>query len=230
MATAALGPARIVVQASRCKENIVSTRLGIELALDPAFTARAYRTRNIVCGQYGSWAAEMHMLRLSLVGYFQCAATVMDQLVNGAGRLAGDSLKRNPQFSIDCQGVAHGPSADANDIYLDFHQTDHNHPLTVLQREALTLINGLPGAVSPLTSGTSEPRVNLMEHADLPPTVMADALEIARGVAIDVGVPKVARAWRLVVLRYHSQAAGDDWSHGGWAPDLRWEYLSSYVI
>ena len=45
----------------------MSTRFGIELALDPAFTARAYRTRNIVCGLYGSWAAEMHMLRMSVV-------------------------------------------------------------------------------------------------------------------------------------------------------------------
>jgi len=49
-------------------------------------------------------------------------------------------------------------------------------------------------------------------------------------VAIDVGVPSVARAWRLVLLRYHSEAAGDDWSHGRWASDIRWEYLSSYVL
>ena len=48
----------------------MSTRFGVELVLEPAFTARAYRTRNIVCGQYASWAAEMHMLRMSVVSYF----------------------------------------------------------------------------------------------------------------------------------------------------------------
>ena len=69
-----------------------------------------------------------------------------------------------------------------------------------------------------------------MEYADLPLTVMADACEFAKGVAIDVGVPSVARAWRLALLRYHSEAAGDDWSHGRWASDIRWEYLSSYVL
>jgi hypothetical protein len=43
-------------------------------------------------------------------------------------------------------------------------------------------------------------------------------------------VPVVARAWRLVLLRYLSDAAGDDWSHGSWSSDVRWEYLSSYVL
>jgi len=66
----------------------VSTRFGIELALDPAFTARAYRTRNIVCGQYGSWAAEMHMLRMSVVSYFQYPDINIDLLAHGVGRLA----------------------------------------------------------------------------------------------------------------------------------------------
>jgi hypothetical protein len=59
---------------------------------------------------------------------------------------------------------------------------------------------------------------------------MADAADFAKGVAIDVGVPVVARAWRLVLLRYLSDAAGDDWSHGSWSSDVRWEYLSSYVL
>jgi hypothetical protein len=69
-----------------------------------------------------------------------------------------------------------------------------------------------------------------MEYANLPPIVMADATEFAKGVAKDVGVPVVARAWRLVLLRYHSEAAGDDWSHGSWANDVSWEYLSSYTL
>ena len=69
-----------------------------------------------------------------------------------------------------------------------------------------------------------------VRYADLPAPVMADAAEFAKGVAIVVGVPSVARAWRLVLLRYHSEAAGDDWSDGSWASDIRWEHLSSYVL
>lgn len=219
-----------------CRGKAVSTRLGIELALDPAFTARAYRTRNVVCGQYGSWAAEMHMLRMSVVSYFHSAGTAVDLLVQGAARLAEESQKRSPQFSIECQGVANGRNGDGGEngepdsVYLDFQQTDPDHPLIVLQREAINLIDGLPGAVPPPDSRRFHPRINLMEHADLPPSVMGDASDFAKGVAIDVGVPAVARAWRLVLLRYHSEAAGDGWSRGGWATDLRWEYLSSHVL
>ena len=216
----------------------MSKRLGIDLVMEPTFTARAYRARQIVCGQYGSWAAEMHMVRMSVVSYFQCSDTVLDLLAHGIGRLAEQSRKRSPRFSINCRGVANGrngngsggANGETNCIYLEFQQTDPNHPLTLLQREAMTLVHELPGAVPPPESDDFHPKINLMEFANLPPTVMADASEFAKGVAIDVGVPAVARAWRLVLLRYHSEAVGDDWSRGGWAPDLRWEYLYSYVL
>ncbi len=215
----------------------MSTRLGIELAVEPAFTARAYRTRNIVCGQYGSWAAEMHMLRMSVVSYFQCSDSNADLLAHGVARLAEDSRKRSPRFAINCLGVANGRNGNGegengenNNIYLDFRQTDANHPLIRLHREATLLVGELPGANLPTESKAYHPKINLMEYANLPPTVMADAADFAKGVAIDVGVPVVARAWRLVLLRYHSEAAGDDWSHGSWANDVSWEHLSSYVL
>ena len=216
----------------------MSTRLGIELVVEPAFTARAYRARNIICGQYASWAAEMHMLRMSVVSYFQCSDSVVDLLAHGAARLAEESRKRSPRFSINCRGVAQGRNengeggdgGERNNLYLDFLQTDPNHPLTVLRREAMTLLEGLPGAVSPPEDGVYHPKINLLEHANLPSAVMADAFDFAKGVAVDVGVPTVAPAWRLVLLRYHSEAAGDDWGHGAWASDVRWEYVSSYVL
>ena len=215
----------------------MSTRLGIELAVEPEFTARAYRTRNIVCGQYASWAAEMHMLRMSVISYFECSDSVVDLLAHGVGRLAEDSRKRSPRFSIDCLGVANGRNGNGsgengenNSVYLDFKQNDAKHPLAVLQREAVGMIEELLGASLPPGDSPFHPKINLMEYANLPPTVMADAADFAKGVAIDVGVPVVARAWRLVLLRYHSDAAGHDWSHGNWSSDVRWEYLSSYVL
>ena len=214
----------------------MSTRLGIELLMEPAFTARAYRARQIICGQYASWAAEMHMLRMSMVSYFQCSDTVVDLLAHGIARLADESRRRSPRFSINCRGVADGRNGNGagngqrGNIYLDFRQTDVNHPVTVLRRDAMAMVDELPGAVPPPESGEFHPKINLMEHAHLPSPVMADASDFAKGVAIDIGVPAVARAWRLVLLRYHSEAAGDDWSNGGWASDLRWEHLSSYVL
>jgi len=210
----------------------VSTRLGIELVLEPAFTARAYRTRNIVCGQYGSWAAEMHMLRMSVVGYFECSDAAVGNLTQGAERVAAESSKRSPRFSIKCHGVAtdkYGNGADSNSIYLDFDQSDSNHPLITLRRDALRMVDELSGATMPVESDYRH-KINLIEHADLASAVMDDALDFARGVAIDVGVPAVASAWRLVLLRYHSESAGDDWSNGSWASDISWEYLSSFGL
>lgn len=212
----------------------MSSRFGIELIMDPGFTARAYRARQIVCGQYASWAAEMHMLRMSVVSYFHCDESQVDRLVDDAARLAEASRKRSPGFNMDCQGVSTGANGtrdgDSGSIFLEFRQNDANHPLTVLHQEANDLVDGLPGAVLPADSAVYQPKVSLMEYAKLPSAVMSDAAEFASAVAEDLGIPAVGRAWRLVVLRYHSEAAGDDWSNGRWAPDLRWECLSSSVL
>ena len=213
----------------------MSTRFGIELVMEPAFTARAYRARNIVCGQYASWAAEMHMLRMSVVSYFQCSDSVLDHLAHGVGRLADESRQRSPRFSIDCLGVASGRNGGAhngerNNVFLEFQQIDPNHPLTLLHRDAVEMVDNLPGADLPTEKGEFRAKINLIEYANLPPAVLADATDFAKGVAIDVGVPPVARAWRLSLLRYQSEGAGDDWSHGSWASDVRWENLSSYVL
>ena len=181
----------------------MSTRLGIELTVEPAFTARAYRTRNIVCGQYASWAAEMHMLRMSVISYFPCSDSVVDLLAHGVGRLAEDSRKRSPRFSINCLGVANGRngngSGENNNLYLDFKQNDINHPVAVLQREAAAMIEELPGASLPTVDSPFHPKINLMEYANLPPMVMADAAvyetcSLASVLSTMVPRPVVARA------------------------------------
>ena len=118
---------------------------------------------------------------------------------------------------------------EGNSIYLDFEQPDSDHPLITLRRDALTMVEELPGAKVLATSDYHH-KITLMEHADLPSPVMDDALDFAKEVAIDVGVPEKAKAWRLVLLRYHSESAGDNWSNGSWASDISWEYLSSYGL
>ncbi|GIT01916.1 MAG: hypothetical protein CM1200mP27_05410 [Chloroflexota bacterium] len=82
------------------EKEVVSTRLGIELVVDPAFTVKAYRTRNVLCGQYGSWAPEMHMLRMSLISYFECSEIAVEQLANGIRRVAEESNNRSPSSRL----------------------------------------------------------------------------------------------------------------------------------
>ena len=207
------------------QKEVVSTRLGIELVVDPAFTVKAYRTRNVLCGQYGSWAAEMHMLRMSLISYFECSEIAVEQLANGIRRVAEESNNRSPQFSINCRGA----SAGNNSIYLDFGQLASDHPLITLHCDASAMVDELPGATLPVEIDYHH-KIYLMEHSELSDGVMSDALYFGQGVATDIGVPDVASAWRLVLLRYHSESAEDDWSHGRWASDVRWEYISSYAL
>ena len=40
----------------------------------------------------------------------------------------------------------------------------------------------------------------------------------------------MALSWRLLLTRYSSDAAGDDWSNGRWAADLSWQQLHSHRL
>ena len=72
----------------------MSVRYGIALIPEPGFTARVYRARQLICGQYACWAAEMHMLRLPLIEYFQCPEDAVETISAGLGRVAREAQQK----------------------------------------------------------------------------------------------------------------------------------------
>ena len=209
----------------------MSIRYGVLLVPEPSFTAAAYRARQIICGQYGSWAAEMHMLHLPVTGFFQCSDSSVEELDAGLAAQADYSRRSAPRFSMSHQGVVPMPGSSGN-ISLDFGQGGRNGPLLVLQRNTVELLektaNVEPG---PESSGAPpQPHVPLMQYANLPPAVFSDAVEFAKGVVEHLKLPAATRAWRILLVRFRSDGAGDDWGDGRWAADLSCELLHSYPL
>lgn len=209
----------------------MSTRYGIGLALEPGFTSRAYRARQLICGQYASWAAEMNMVYLTVAGYFRCAEPVVLSLEAGLSELASRSLRAAPQFPLTHNGVATWPNAPGH-ISLDFATPAISPALDNLHASVTGLLEERDGVESGDVSiaGEFQPHLPLLQYARLPDGVFADAVEFARAVTADLQVPSSTVAWRLLLLRFESDAAGDDWSGGSWAADLRWELLASYPL
>ena len=200
----------------------MSIRYGIELVFDPAFTARVYRTRQLVCGQYGCWAAEMHMLRMTLVPYFECPDDSLSELADGIRQVAVDrrgSLQDAAQAGISF-------SQEAGSVFLDLADPDGG--LSLLHREAAAAVGRAAGAQ--VSQNTFQPRIALLEFGGLPPAILEDAAEYARDVAVDLSIPATASPWRLLLTQYSSAAAGDDWSNGRWAADVSWKQLFSYAL
>ena len=96
----------------------MSIRYGIGLALEPAFTSRAYRARQLICGQYASWAAEMNMVYLTVSGFFGCEESVVPVLANSLSEIASHSAQAAPQFAMSHGGVA--TNGLPGHVYLDF--------------------------------------------------------------------------------------------------------------
>ena len=204
----------------------MSTRYGIELVFNPEFNSGIYRVRQLVCGQYGCWAAEMHMLRMSLAPYFECPEDGLADLNREISQAAEDSRSRNPSMILPRTGI----STDDASRSVFLHFGDPDGALGSLRQMAVDAVGRVGGAKIPGFAQEFAPRVALLEYGDVDPAILADAAEYAGGAATSVDLAMMGTAWRLLIVRYSSEAAGDDWSNGRWANDVSWKQLHSYPL
>jgi hypothetical protein len=209
----------------------MSTRYAVLLIPHPACTARAYRARQIICGQYGSWAAEMLMVHIMLSGFLSCPDDGVDALAAGLNAIAAESRASSPEFGLSHEGVSLHPGKPGN-LSLDFTPQDSANPLRVIHSKIAGLAGALADSVDEQGQAVEETGMflPLMQFAGLPPDLFDDAVVFAKAVVEDLGVPSATTAWRLVLARFQSQAAGDHWNQGGWATDVSWELAASYPL
>ena len=212
----------------------MSIRYGVSLLTDPDFTARAYRARQLICGQYACWAAEMHMLHMPMSDYFPLDAGANEaQLAGELERLAERYRRVSPRFPIFNRGITTTrPTESDSNIWLDFSPEVVNESLYRLQSMVADLLERNPGVGGNrrVFGPDFPPQIPLMSHADLPDSVFDGALDFARAITDDLKVSQITRAWRLALTRFESNAAGDDWSGGRWANDLSWRAIGSYSL
>ena len=215
----------------------MSVRYGVALIPEPSFTARVYRARQLICGQYGAWAAEMHLIQLPVVEFFECTDPTEEELSSGLARIAEQTRERALRFPLLSRGVATLP-VNVGDIHLDFTVSANprerqQRELNLLHTSVLGLLEQTEGVIPPDAGSSGEnyhPHINLMQHADLPASVFDSAVDFARAVLRDLEVPNDTRAWQMLFIRFESDAAGNDWGAGRWAADLRWRVLAAYPM
>ena len=215
----------------------MSTRYSVSLLTDPDFTARAYRARQLICGQYACWAAEMHMVHMPLSDYFplntDAHPDAQAQLALELERLAERYRRVSPRFPLFNRGITASRPSDADgNVRLDFSPEVVNESLYRLQSMVADLLERIPAVGGPrrVFNPDFPPQIPLLSHADLPDSVFDSALEFARSVTDELKVSQITRAWRLALTRFESNAAGDDWTAGRWAADLQWRAIASYSL
>ena len=215
----------------------MSIRYAVSLLTDPDFTARLYRARQLICGQFACWAAEMHMVHLPLSDYFILnTADSADAEANLAAeleQLANRYRRVSPKFPMFNQGITTTrPTESDGNIWVDFSPEVVNESLYRLQSLVADLLERNPAVSGDrlVYSRDFPPQMPLLSHADLPDSVFDAALEFARAVTDELKVSQITRSWRLILIRFESNAAGDDWSGGRWATDLSWKALASFGL
>ena len=115
----------------------MSIRYGIELVFDPVFTAGVYRLRQFVCGQFGCWAAEMHMLRMQVVPYFECPEEGLPSLDQEVAQVASGIRSRSPAPEVGWNGISE--DGESGSVFLDISEV--NGTLTDLYHSAIDAVS-----------------------------------------------------------------------------------------
>lgn len=211
----------------------MSIRYGISVIPEARFTARVYQARQIICGQYACWAAEMHPVHLPLVDYFACPEDKVAAVSAGLQAAVQDFVRYHRRAPLPAWELA----AAAGQIYLDFavketYRPPAQWPVNLLRQaaiEQLQRIGGLP-PLPEIDPDNPPLRLPLLQYANLPEPVFTAAADFAQGVLRELLLPYYTRLGQLTLLRFQSDAAGDDWSNGGWAADLRFQIIDTYSL
>ncbi len=225
----------------------MTIRYGISLILEPAGTAGLHRARQVICSQYGRWAAEMHSVHLPLTDYFPCPEAAVPGLEAGLEGIAADFRSRNPQVFLARQSVV-AQAENRGHIYVEFAEagslmapvedvssSSRHRPDLASQSQAIDPLRDEIAAILRRhnlrgNNETDDLRFALLQYADLSEPVFRSATLFAKGVLEGVGLSRHAGLSELALFRYESEAAGDDWNNGSWAADLRWQIRNSYPL
>ena len=200
----------------------MSIRYRIDLVLQPSFTAKVYQTRQIVCGQYSSWAAEMQMLRMALTPYFPCPDERLPILASQVESIASETADQKT-YMLRRTGITVVP--DTSSVVMEFEAPAQ---LSELQRKAMEAAQSHSAGL--YSAHPFHPGIALLEYGNFPEDILKDAARFAEGVTSGLDMTEMAPPWRLLLTRYSSEAAGDDWSNGRWAADLSWQQMYSHSL
>ena len=208
----------------------MSTRYGISLTLEPAFSAGLHRARQVICSQYGCWAAEMHSVHLPLTGYFPCHEQEAPALAVILEKIVEEFRLEHRNAILVREGTVAEPESGGS-VFLAF--SDESGPSgdsrSVSQLQA-DIADAL-GRMNLMVGGELLPlRFALLQHSGLPAQVFRSASRFAEGVVNGLHLPDSVALSELTLFRYVSAAASEDWDDGSWAADLSWQIISTYPL
>lgn len=216
----------------------MTVRYGIELIPNTRFITRAHRARQVICSQYASWTAEMFMIRIKILDFFRCSEEAVPKLAEGlqhalhetrSGQRVGTSARPGSKV-IAIPGESQTIALEFGDTPFFGLRPDSWFP--VFRQEVLNVLESTAGVEPGETNIKGHPPYfPLLENGQLEPKVFEHAvqfsIEVVKDRRIDQEHPEARELW---LVRYESDAAGEDWSNGSWAADLRWSIIESIAV
>lgn len=105
-----------------------------------------------------------------------------------------------------------------------------SHPLYTLQTRIWNAVRSTPGTRVYNPNFQFRPFVFILQWSGLPGPELNDAAQYASSVLTSFDATNVTKPWRIWLVRYSSDAAGEDWTRGRFLSDVTWHKLSSFTL
>lgn len=207
----------------------MSIRYGVELIPRPDFVSKVYSARQVICGQYASWAAEMFMVHIPVAGFFRSDDVTVAQVALALEQIPEKS--RHQRQALSCRGV-NVFEGETSTIFLDFKLGNNKGTKYIvrLHNDVMDVLESIPAVEVDRETIRDKywPHLPLMQQVTLPTALLEEAVQFSDGVVRHRRILGAGTdPWKLWLVKYESDAADDDWSDGSWARDLRWMIVES---
>lgn len=105
-----------------------------------------------------------------------------------------------------------------------------SHPLYDLQARIWHSVRSTPGIRVYKPNFQFRPFIFILRWSGLPGSELNDAAQYDYSVLTSFDATNVTKPWRIWLVRYSSDVAGEDWTRGRFLPDITWHKLSSFAL
>jgi hypothetical protein len=198
----------------------MAIRYSFILIPDPAFLRVIHTARQILCNQFGCWTAEMFMLHMPLIQYFEEQSVInierSDVIINALNNYSNFEWEMAPQEITISDGPPYDLKIKCKDIV--------GGPFNSLRTDLAQQFN-LKG-INPEYS----PCIQLLENFETNTNIIEEAYEMAKDLFDNFGLDTPFALKTLQLVKYESKLAGENWEQKHWSSDISWDILDSFRL
>ena len=200
----------------------MAVRYSFILIPDPSFLRLIHTSRQILCNQFGCWTAEMFMIHVPLINFFQSTPEEIESNKGLINQIVNDVTNKN--LVLVPTGITK-QTAETSDLYINCTYPNGDSPFEGIRDRLIEELK-----IEHFDNKERVLQIPLLENFQGSNTVFEEALEMATDLFDNFGLDTPFDVKSLNLVKYHSRTASEEWEREKWCSDISWDILESFKL